>query len=103
MGPSIDAASAECQFREAAKARGLKLPLKILADGKIHRCDTDDGGNGDASYLLHLDGIPAGGFQNWRDGIAWQDWRADIGRALTQTEKKEAEDRNKTAQRDPEA
>jgi len=37
-------------------------------------------------YLLHLDGIPAGGFENWRDGAGWENWRADIGRTLTPEE-----------------
>ena len=43
-------------------------------------------GKGDAAYLLHLDGIPAGGLENWRDGKGWESWRFDIGRALTPPE-----------------
>ena len=35
------------------------------------------------AYLLHLDSIPAGGLENWRDGKGWESWRFDIGRALT--------------------
>src|SRR5262249_53899421 len=43
---------------------------------------------GDASYLLHLDGmIPAGGFQNWQNGIGWEGWGADIGRELSPAER----------------
>src|SRR5262245_42096896 len=39
-----------------------------------------------AGYLLHLNSIPAGGFQNWRDGLGWEKWRADIGGPLTHGE-----------------
>ena len=88
MSNAIPAHEALQQFREAMAARGILPPADLLADGKIHRCDAEGkGGKGDASYLLHLDGIPAGGFQNWRDGLGWQDWRANIGRTLTPAEK----------------
>ena len=84
------------QFKEAIQARGLVPPIEILADGEIHRCDTEGrGGKDDGSYLLHLDGFPAGGFENWKDGEGWQNWRADIGRTLTPEE--EAAHRTHTA------
>ena len=76
------------QFRAALAGRGI-LPKggEIVADGRIHRCDAEGrGGKGDAAYLLHLDGIPAGGFQNWRDGAGWDTWHTDIGRTLTPDE-----------------
>src|SRR5580700_508419 len=76
------------QFRAALEARGIIQPRNIFADGKIHRCDADGrNGKGDASYLLHVDGFAAGGFQNWRDGLGWEDWRADVGRELTAAER----------------
>ncbi|WP_187394527.1 DUF927 domain-containing protein [Zoogloea oleivorans] len=76
------------QFRAAASARGLLLPDHLDADGKLHRCELRDGAKGkkDGAYLLHLDGVPAGGFQNFRDGLDWENWRADIGRSLTPEE-----------------
>ncbi len=76
------------QFRSAASTRGLILPAEIVADGCLHRCDVDGGarGKGDGAYLLHLDGVPAGGFENHRDGRGWENWRADIGRRLTPEE-----------------
>ncbi|MBL8449720.1 MAG: DUF3987 domain-containing protein [Dechloromonas sp.] len=75
------------QFRDALVGRGIIPPANLLADGGIHRCDSEgSGGKGDAAYLLHLDGIPAGGFENWRDGVGWQNWRADVGRPLTPAE-----------------
>ena len=75
------------QFCVALSARGILPPQEVRADGKLHRCDADGkNGKNDAAYLLHLDGIPAGGFENHRDGMGWENWRADIGRALTSAE-----------------
>lgn len=76
------------QFRTAMVSRGLIPPVEILADGQIHRCDTDQrNGKGDGAYMLHLNGVlPAGGFQNHQDGLGWENWRADIGRHLTAKE-----------------
>jgi putative DNA primase/helicase len=97
-------------FRAAAQARGVLLPPELIADGEIHRCDvTGHNGDGDAAYLLHLDGLPAGGFQNWQDGIGWQDWHADPGRPLTPAEtdelrrKAEADRAKRLAARDASA
>lgn len=75
------------RFRAALVARDIVPPETIIADGSIHRCDAA-GKNGkcDAAYLLHLDGIPAGGLENWRDGKGWESWRFDVGRALTLAE-----------------
>ncbi len=80
--PAVD------QFRDAMRKRGIIPPADVLADGKLHRCDTEGGarGKGDGAYLLHLDGVTAGGFQNFRDGLGWQAWRADIGRELSADE-----------------
>lgn len=84
----IDTASILNQFRAAASARGLLLPDHLDADGKLHRCELIGGPKGkkDGAYLLHLDGIPAGGFQNFKDGLEWENWRANIGRQLTPQE-----------------
>lgn len=84
----IDTCSVLAQFRQAAEARGLALPDRVDADGKLHRCDVTGGAKGkrDGAYLLHLDGVPAGGFENHRDGLGWETWKADIGRSLTPEE-----------------
>src|SRR4051794_26236891 len=67
------------QFRAALHNRGIIPPHVLIDDGKVHRCDADGHeGGGDASYLLHSGGFPAGGFQNWTDGAGWQNWRADL-------------------------
>ena len=63
-------------FRRDAGECGLLLPDDLQADGELHRCPVSDGKHGarDGAYLLHLDGVPAGGFQNWANGQRWQDW-----------------------------
>src|ERR1044071_4790389 len=79
--PPID--DARAGFRQAAAARGVLLPPKIIADGDIHRCDTTGRhGDGDAAYIFHEDGLPAGAFKNWQDGLPGKDWHADPGRPL---------------------
>ena len=66
----------------ARPARGIVPPQSIIADGSIHHCDAAGrNGKGDAACLLHLDGIPAGGLENWRDGKGWESWRFDLGHA----------------------
>lgn len=84
----LDAHVVLTTFREAAEARGLVLPDRIDADGKLHRCDVTGGARGknDGAYVVHLDGVPAGGFENHRDGLGWENWKADIGRRLTREE-----------------
>jgi putative DNA primase/helicase len=75
------------QFRMALSERQILAPAEIVADGKIHRCDAEGkNGRGDAAYLLHLDGVAAGGFENHRDGRGWENWRATGGRKLSVAE-----------------
>ena len=82
------------QFRTALADRQILPPQEILTDGRIHRCDADGkNGRGDAAYLLHLDGVPAGGFENHRDGRGWQNWRADVGRRLSPAEERDLQAR----------
>jgi putative DNA primase/helicase len=77
------------QFRASMIEREIIPPAEIIADGRIHRCDAEGkNGRGDAAYLLHLDGIPAGGLENHRDGRGWENWRADVGRRLTPAEER---------------
>ena len=59
----------EQAFQSAIAAAGLTPPDTIIADGKIHRFATNDRRGDDAGwYILHLDGIAAGRFGNWREG-----------------------------------
>ena len=84
----IDTAAILAQFRAAASSRNLLLPDRLDTDGRLHRCELLDGPARklDGAYLLHLDGVPVGGFENHRDGIGWETWRASIGRQLTPEE-----------------
>jgi putative DNA primase/helicase len=104
-GPVIDRTrEAVERFRRAIGLRAIIAPAEIIADGRIHRCDAEGkNGKGDASYILHLDGIPAGGFENWRDGKGWENWRFDIGRALTQPELDALGEKATTARRERDA
>jgi hypothetical protein len=80
---NIDAAE---QFREVAAQGGLIIE-HLVADGEIHRCDVEgNGGKGDGAYCLHLDGIPAGWFQNHRDGAGVRRWHARTRQKLTEAE-----------------
>ncbi|HEY2862778.1 MAG TPA: DUF3987 domain-containing protein [Casimicrobiaceae bacterium] len=75
------------QFANALARRGIVPPDSLAADGSLHRCDVDGGrGKGDAAYILHLNGVPTGGFQNWRDGLGWEPWTAKLDRALAPDE-----------------
>ena len=76
------------QFRAALAARDIIPPEPIIADGRLHRCDAvGPRGRGDASYLLHHDGVPTGGIENWRDGLGWETWRHDRRQVLTSAER----------------
>ena len=88
LAPVTATAEVIDRFRAALAARDIVPPESIIADGSIHRCDAaGKNGKRDAAYLLHLDGIPTGGLENWRDGKGWESWRFDIGRALTPAER----------------
>ena len=76
------------QFCEAIERAGLPVPEKVQPDGALHRFST----NGKASdtsgwYIFHVDGVPAGSFGCWRSDIS-KKWRADIGRKMTDSEKR---------------
>ena len=80
----------ESAFRAAAAERGLELPTRIDADGVLHRCGTVDKPHGkDGAYLLHLDGLPAGGFENHADGLEWQNWCSKAENQMSDIEKRE--------------
>ena len=86
------------QFRAALRARDIVPPEPIVADGRLHRCHAAGRhGRGDAAYLLHLDGIPAGGLENWRDELGWQTWRCELSRALTDAERHVLRERTQAA------
>lgn len=77
------------QFTALLASRGL-LPERIDADGELHRCKVEGGKSGrlDGAYVFHLDGLPAGGFINWRDGLGWQTWCAKRENQMSRDERK---------------
>jgi putative DNA primase/helicase len=77
------------QFRQALAARSIIPPAEIVADGRMHRAAVEGArrGRADASYLVHPDGpVAAGGFENHKDGLGWQPWRANLDRRLNASE-----------------
>jgi putative DNA primase/helicase len=101
MGHGYEGTAVQSQFEAAMVRRGLVPPQKLIADGRIHRCSTKaKNGRGDGSYLLHLDGaIPAGGFQNFQDGLEWENWSFDPGRKLTNSERQEIKSKAEAAEK----
>jgi putative DNA primase/helicase len=77
------------QFTDVIDAAGLGRP-DVIADGDLHRFKTPDDRIGARSgwYKLHLDGIPAGTFGDWRSGIKMA-WKADIDIRLTKEQRHE--------------
>jgi putative DNA primase/helicase len=79
----------EFAFLKAADERGLVI-RKLVADGRLHRCDAEGrGGKGDGAYIFHPDGVPNGGFQNHRDGLGWEGWKADAPAVLSREQRAE--------------
>lgn len=76
------------EFRSAISAAGLTPPDEILNGGQIRRFSSN-GKRGDDSgwYVFHDDGIAAGAFGDWRTGVN-ETWRSDIGRQLTDEERR---------------
>jgi putative DNA primase/helicase len=77
------------QFREAIFAAGIEPPKNIVADGKIHRFPTNGTRKDDAGwYVLHLDGLPAGAFGDWRSNMS-EMWCAASETMLTAEQRAE--------------
>jgi putative DNA primase/helicase len=74
-------------FRTAMLGAGLVPPDDLIPDGTLHRFPTGNR-KGDKSgwYVLHLDGIPAGGFGCWREGVS-QTWCAKQPDSMSDTER----------------
>ena len=83
-----DINSISVEFEAAMADAGLAVPPGgVKADAKVHRCDAEgEGGKGEGAYQLDLDGIPAGWFQNNREGASSRRWHARTGRKLTAAE-----------------
>jgi putative DNA primase/helicase len=80
-------ADAVTAFAEAMRAAGIEPPAKIEDDGGLHRFPTNGERHDDAGwYVLHLDGIPAGAFGDWRSGIEGK-WYARPPETMTPAER----------------
>lgn len=90
------------QFGAAMAVYGLS-PLEIIADGERHRfdCDNEKKGNKSGWYRLHGDGVPAGAFGNWKDGLS-EKWCSKSYQALTPIERTEYRERIEKAKQDAE-
>ena len=95
-GAAVNSFDVEQQFREAASRRGLELPNQLVY-GQLSRCSVagDKGKKQSGAYLYYADGAPAGGFQNFKDGLGWQDWHAELSRQLSAAEIEENRRRRK--------
>jgi putative DNA primase/helicase len=61
-------------FKRAIETAGLTPPDQFTGDGKFQRFSTNGKPGDDAgSYILHLDGLPAGWFGDYRTGLS-QTW-----------------------------
>ena len=91
------------QFRAAIHSAGLHPPEVIEPDGKLHRFASNGNRSDDAGwYVIHIDGIPAGAFGDWRGGLS-ETWRADIGRQLSLLEEAGHRNRVEAMRREREA
>ena len=87
------------QFRAAMQRRSI-VPPDQLVTGQMARANAEGKrGKADASYIFFGDGVPAGGFENHRDGLGWETWKADIGRNLSVAEVEAQRERMATTQR----
>lgn len=80
------------QFRDAIEASGLMPPDVIHDDGKLHRFGRGLSGY----YVLHSDGVAAGLFGCWREGLK-SSWCAKPGSAMTPAERDQHKQRIKAA------
>ena len=80
----VPLSDAIAEFADAMRRRGLIPPDDLVADGQLHRCRVEGArpSKRDGAYILHFDGRPAGGFQNWKDGAGWEGWRYTNGTTI---------------------
>ncbi|WP_459903935.1 AAA family ATPase [Desulfosarcina cetonica] len=88
-------------FTVAMAEHGLN-PGEIVADGNIQRFDVDKPGDKAGWYSLHLDGVPAGAFGNFK-GVNDQTWCAKKRHEMTDAEWAENKRRIDDAKRQREA
>ncbi len=86
-------------FKLAIATAGLTPPTEIIDDGAIHRFSTNGKpGRKSGWYMLHTDGIAAGTFGDWREGLT-QNWCSKAETSMTEAERSLHRDRIKVMQR----
>ncbi|MEC5214452.1 putative DNA primase/helicase [Polaromonas sp. CG_9.5] len=87
------------QFKLAIAATGLAPPTEIIGDGAIHRFSTSGKPiHKNGWYMLHTDGIAAGVFGDWREGLTHH-WCSKADTSMTEAERFAHRERIKTMQR----
>ena len=86
------------QFSDAIRSAGLPPPDTIIDDGAIHRFSTNGKPSDDSGwYSLHTDGIAAGAFGCWREGLQ-STWCAMSDNAMTDAQREAHRQRTKSIQ-----
>lgn len=86
-------------FIKAIEAAGLTPPNACIDDGLIHRFSSNGKSGDDAAwYVLYSDGIPAGAFGNWREGLT-QNWCSIERKDQTAAQRTEVAAQSKTMQK----
>jgi phage/plasmid primase-like uncharacterized protein len=76
----------EVQLRDAMISANITPPDEIIIDGQIHRFKTSPNSRDKAGwYVVYGDGIPAGRFGCWRQGVEGS-FKANIGRKYSAAE-----------------
>ena len=76
-------------FRSEILKAGLSLPNEIIDDGRIHRFSSNGKTTDNAGwYVLFTDGIAAGAFGSWREGVNIK-WCSVDDAKLNQSQKRE--------------
>ena len=86
------------QFTTAIESAGLPAPHEVVDDGLLHRFSTNGKPKDDSGwYVLHGDGMAAGSFGDFRQGIT-QNWCIKSADTMTDGERQAHRDRIKTMQ-----
>ena len=92
----------EIDFRAAMAAAGLDFTGELIPDGRLRRIKVNGDRNPNSWYVLHLDGLPAGSFGDWKRGLS-ETWCAKTGDILTEAERAERDRKWKQQQAEREA
>lgn len=75
------------EIKNAIADHGIKPPIDMVDDGKVHRYSTsEDLNNNDGWYIFHSDGVPVAIFGCHRNGISSK-WVGSRGKAYSPIEK----------------